>query len=87
MCIKFNGKIITRVIVLDDIIVDLMSLFQKFISDDISGNKFHTKMRPIQSGYGTAKCVKFQNFLHIATVCMLFSGTSSCTEQQICSKY
>jgi hypothetical protein len=27
MCIKFNGKIITRVIVLDKMIVDLMSLF------------------------------------------------------------
>jgi hypothetical protein len=57
--IKFNDKIIPRIGVLEKLIVDLMSLFRKFISDDISGNKFHTNLRPIHCGYGTVQCVKF----------------------------
>jgi hypothetical protein len=32
-------------------------------------------MRPILSGYGSVKCVKFQNDLYVATVYMLCSGT------------
>jgi len=57
--IRFNDKIIPRIGVFEKLIVNLMSLFRKFVSDDIPGNKFHTNMLPIHSGYGAVKCVKF----------------------------
>lgn len=33
------------------LIVGVMSIFEKFISDVISRRQYHTNMRPIRSGY------------------------------------